>query len=290
MNSPNPLRGTSLVILLLAGALSAQTDRSRLLARGLAPAMTPLALGPTTLSLQDPTADEGEATWTSSIAVGIALTAGNTKRRNANAGADIERRLDEHRTSGKFAWDYAEEKEDTDTDYRVDQRHVQGSLKHDYFFAEKEFVFVGTGAENDYDKNISLRYTATMGLGLQLIEEEELSFAVEVGAGQTGTQSSVSGVADTDNLVVQISTDLTWRASEKIKLSNTVVAFPSLEDGNDVFGSSDTKLEFPVTDGGALRTQIQWIVDYDNTPNLGSTGVPNDRVDHRLFLNLVWSF
>ena len=252
--------------------------------------MKPLALDPATLSLQDPTADDGEAKWSSSIAVGIAMTSGNTQRRNANAGADVERRLDKHRTSGKLAWDYAEQKDDTDTDYRVDQRHVQGSVKHDYFLAEKQYVFVGVGAENDYDKNISLRYTAAVGLGLQLIEEEDLSFSFEVGVGQTETQSSLMGVADTENMVAQVSTDLTWMVSEDVKLSNTVIAFPSLEDGDDVFGSSDTKLEFPISEGGALRTQIQWIVDYDNTPSLGSTGSPNDRVDHRLFLNLVWSF
>jgi putative salt-induced outer membrane protein YdiY len=239
---------------------------------------------------QDAPAPTG-AVWKSSVALGLTASAGNTDRRSANLSAELARRHGPNRTSAKFAWDYAQKKDDTDVDYELDQRHVQGDLKHDYFFSEKTYAFVGAGAENDFGKNITLRYTATAGLGVQVIDEAELSFALEVGAGYVDEESSLaSNVNEPGSITARVSTNLVVLLTEKLKLTNILSLFPSLEDGDDVFGTSDTRLDFPLGEGSDFRGQFQWILDYDNTPSFGGSGMRNDRMDHRLLFNLVLSF
>ena len=59
--------------------------------------------------------------------------------------------------------------------------------------------------------------------------------------------------------------------------------FPSLEDSNDVYGRWDSKLSTSLTE--AMFASLQYVMDYDNTPNTGA-----ERIDNRVVFSLGWSF
>ena len=69
---------------------------------------------------------------------------------------------------------------------------------------------------------------------------------------------------------------------------STLTYLPSLESRDELSGISDTKLRGKMSEG--MFAQLQWIVDYDNTPLADASGNPNTRVDHQIFLSVGWTF
>ncbi len=63
----------------------------------------------------------------------------------------------------------------------------------------------------------------------------------------------------------------------------TAEVFPSLEDIEDISGKLDTRVRVSITDD--MFAQLQWVMDYDNTPAEGAY-----RMDHRVILSLGWGF
>ena len=95
-------------------------------------------------------------------------------------------------------------------------------------------------------------------------------------------------VADQDNLAGRLSSNLDWQISARTQLLNTLKYFPSLEDADDLYGSFDTRLRLKIN--ASMFGQLQWVIDYDNTPLVDSSGRPNDRFDHRVLLSVGWNF
>lgn len=227
--------------------------------------------------------------WSSSLTLGATASFGNTNRRTANAAGDAERRSEKHRTTFKLAWDFAEDKDEVTKNWSIDQRRTKGGVKHDYFIAgTKTFLFVSSDGEYDYDQDIELRTTAIAGAGHQFIDEKTLKFSLEAGAGYFREESRVSGAPLNEYPTAKVGSKLDWDLKEGWKLLNEIVAYPSLEDADDVNGSMDTRLQVTISKG--MFAQLQWIVDYDNTPVLDGMGQPNDRIDHRVLLSVGWKF
>ncbi len=233
--------------------------------------------------------DEGE--WKSSFTLGATVTSGNTRRRTANAAFDAERREGKHRSTAKAAWNYAQRKETGNTSsgqYEIEQRRTQGLVKQDYFIAEKSFLFAAVEATSDYDQNLELRTVATAGYGVQLLDEKDMSYSLEFGAGYHTETSRVAGVPHTDYVTGKVVSDLGKQLNETWKLLNTITYLPSLEDSDELSGVCDTRLRGKMSEG--MFVQLQWVIDYDNTPLADAFGNPNTRVDHLIFLSVGWNF
>ncbi len=66
-------------------------------------------------------------------------------------------------------------------------------------------------------------------------------------------------------------------------IQHTLELFPSVEDTDDFYGRSDLKASATLSEN--MLAQVQWIMDYDNTPPTG-----NDRIDNRYLLSIGWKF
>ena len=231
------------------------------------------------------------AQWKSAVTLGAMASSGNTRRRTSNASAEMERRHGAHRTTAKAAWNYAQTKS-TDADatgaYELDQRHTQGVLKQDYFIAEKSFLFASVDGTHDYSRNLALRLATTAGYGVQVIDTDHTQYSMEIGLGHYSETSRSDNTPRTDYATARVVSNLEARLGETWQLLNTISYHPSLESSRDLTGTCDTRLRAKMAEG--LFAQLQWIVEYDNTPLADAAGNPNTRVDHQIFLSVGWSF
>ena len=76
---------------------------------------------------------------------------------------------------------------------------------------------------------------------------------------------------------------LRWQIYDGIKFLQDVRVFPSLENADDIYLKKDSRLRFALLQ--SMFTELQWELDYDNTPSSGL-----DRIDNRFFLNVGWEF
>jgi putative salt-induced outer membrane protein len=267
---------TSLVLtLLLAPAATAGEPR--------ATAEEPFSLhSPPRAVLQDPPKEPVD-TWTGTVNAGGFLSLGNTERRSANVGAEAIRRGEEDRITLGFAWDYSEEKNRTTNAWTLTQRRTSGRAKYDYFLSEKSYVWVAGLVEGDTPADIDVRYAFTGGYGYQWVERKDLSFLTELGLGYFVEDYRTAGVPDSETVALRAAYALRWQAHEKVKVLQDVEAFPGLERSDDIFVRKDSRAQLTLTE--KMFAQLQWVLDYDNTPSPG-----RERLDHRFLLSIGWSF
>jgi len=220
--------------------------------------------------------------WSGSLRAGLYLASGNTERRGGNAAVDAIRRTDLDRITAGLASNYAEDK--TDGKRKLTQRRVQAGLKYDYFLSERSYLLVNTGVEGDTFQDIDLRFTAGTGYGYQWSETDELEFSTEIGVNYF-SESFRSATPDDNYLALRAAYFLRWQISDGIKLLQDVRFFPSLESSDDIYLKKDSRLRFTVAAAKSMFTELQWELDYDNTPSSGL-----ERIDNRFFVNVGWEF
>lgn len=220
--------------------------------------------------------------WKGSVNVGAAFLTGNTDRRSVSADAEVSRRSDTDRITAKAFWSYADEKSTPGLGFRLTERRVGGSLKYDYFLSRRAYLLAQASAMGDTRADISLRFTTGAGAGYQWLEGEDLKFSTE--GGVTFFSESFRSATPTNEYVsARGAYGLEWQAHERVKFLQNFEIFPSLEKIDDVYLTLDSRVQVPVFEG--MFTQLQWMLDYDNTPSPGL-----ERVDHRFVLSVGWAF
>lgn len=255
---------------------------------GEAPAAAPAIASNSDFSLNSPellVQDDKEPRdiWKGTVNIGGFLSTGNTERRAANVAATTMRRTDIDRITLGFAWDYAEDKNQVTNDWNLTQRRTSGRAKYDYFLSEKSYLWAAVLAEGDTLADIALRLALTAGYGYQWIEREDLSFLTEVGLGYFTEDYRTAGIISTETVAVRAAYSLMWQINEQLKFLQDVEVFPGLEEAGDIFLRKDSRLQAKLTKD--MFTQLQWILDYDNTPATG-----RERLDNRFFVSVGWTF
>ena len=241
---------------------------------GPAPELLPFA------QLQAINPPEG-AEWRGALAIGAFLTDGNTDRRGVHASFDFERRTFEDRLTGSAAWQYAQEKA-TGGDFALTERRLAGRLKYDYFVSKRVYLFADTLAESDAKQDLDLRYTAGVGLGYQWIDRDDLKFSTETGISYFYEDYETAADAD-DYAAARGAWRFEWLITEGLRFLHAADAFLGLESTDDLYVKSDARLKATLTDN--MFAQLQWIIDWDNTPGPG-----NAPLDQRYLLSVGWSF
>lgn len=221
-------------------------------------------------------------TWKGSVNVGAAFLTGNTDRRSVSADAEVSRRTDADRITAKAFWSYADEKSTPGLGFQLTERRVGGSLKYDYFLGPRAYLLAQASAMGDTRADISLRFTTGAGAGYQWLDREDLKFSTE--AGVTFFSESFRSANPTNEYVsARGAYGLEWQAHERVKFLQNLEIFPSLEKIDDLYLTLDSRVQVPIFEG--MFTQLQWVLDYDNTPSPGL-----ERVDHRFVLSVGWAF
>ncbi|MEM7204261.1 MAG: DUF481 domain-containing protein [Planctomycetota bacterium] len=244
------------------------------------PAAGPTGIGLALEDLEAINPPENEAAWTGSINLGLQLTDGNSERRSANASADAERRTKQDRISAKGAWNYSQER--STGDWNLTQRRLSGDLQYDYFLSDRLYLLAQTGAIGDTLANLDLRYTAGVGLGYQWLDGPPISFSTEAGVSYF-SEHYRDGSPDMDTVAFRGAYSLVWEFNDDLKFLQDVVAFPGLEEIDDIYVTKDSRLQVSLTE--AMFAQLQWLLNYDNTPAPG-----RERLDNLYLLSVGWSF
>lgn len=231
-------------------------------------------------------------TWTGTLKLSAFFTDGNTVRRGVGAALDATRRSEIDRITFDAAWDYSEDKQDSDNDastpreWELTQRRAGGGLKYDYFLSKRWYALATARVLGDTLANLDLRFTGGAGLGYTVIENADTTFLVEAGLSYFNESYRVVAPGSEDSqdyLAARVAYKLTHNLSASSKLVHGVEAFPSTEDANDIYLQAKTEVVTSLTD--SMIASLGWIMDYDNTPPAGT-----ERADHRVLLSVGWSF
>ena len=230
-------------------------------------------------------AAKADPKWTGAFNLGAQMTNGNSDTRNANSSFDAVYAREKDRVTLGFLWIYTETKTvDAVTgskDWNLTDRKTSGRGKYDYFFSQKTYGYGQLTAENDYQQQLKLRWTAGAGIGHQFVDDADFKFATELGA--THFDNDYYAAKDDSYVAARVAANTLWVPSKTWTIQHTLELFPSVEDIEDFYGRSDLKATATLSE--SMLAQLQWIMDYDNTPPAG-----NDRVDNRYLVSIGWKF
>jgi putative salt-induced outer membrane protein YdiY len=221
------------------------------------------------------------AVWSGSVNVGASYSDGNTDARSINAAIDAVRRSHKDRYTFKSYWNYGETRNTDTNEFDLTQRRAGATLKYDYFLSEKLYLFAVAGVETDTLADIELRAYAGPGVGYQWREDERLKWGSE--AGVTYFDVDYDESEDKEYIAARLANNIAWKINEHTTFENTLEAFPSLDDADDFYGKSDTKIKANLTE--SMFAQLQWIYQFTNQP-----ADDKDRNDNLLVLGVGWSF
>jgi len=217
--------------------------------------------------------------WTGSITAGAMLSSGNSEMRNANATADAEYKRTKDRITLGFLWNFAEDK--STGSWNITDRKTTARAKYDYFLTEKTYALAQTSAESDLAADLDLRTTLGVGLGRQILDDEEWKFGAE--GGLSLINENYGSSPNDSYLAARGAYNATWNLSKMWQFGQMLEVFPSLENIDDFNAHVDTRAKASLTE--SMFGQVQWLYDFDNTPATG-----HDRVDNRLVLTVGWKF
>ncbi len=166
------------------------------------------------------------------------------------------------------------------------------TLGWDYFLSKRLFVNV-IGAEwyRDPFKNITNRYTLTVGLGYQIIDTSRTSWDVTLGPAWLSTQSeSVAPDQDdtTDNAAARLGTSFDHEITGNIDFYALYNAMFTDEESGTYLHHFDTGLDFDLV--GNLDFTIAWVWDRVQDPRRLEDGTMPEQDDYKFIFGLGWDF
>jgi len=156
------------------------------------------------------------------------------------------------------------------------------SLKYDYFWSKKTYMFGNGTGKIDHVADLDLRYTAGAGVGYQWKETEKVKWGTELGLSYVD-ENFQDDTADADFVAARLASNLTWQVSTSAAFEQVAEVLPSLEDSEDTIAKLDNRLKLNIT--GKWIAQIQYVLEFDN-----STPPGVEETDHRIVLGIGWSF
>lgn len=250
-----------------------------------------MGLAAASLEVDEDTQKEIDEGWQGALTAGVTTTSGNTDSVGTALTFEAIKRREDDRFTLVAAQNY--QKDDTSGRDEISQRRNYGKGKYDYFFSEKTYGLAQVSAENDLAADVTLRGNAGLGVGRQFYEQEDFKLAGEIGMSwfyedyeSLDVPDPVTGRTTTspDNyFAARFSTNVEWVANDNVTLGHLLEVFQSVEESDDTYIRSAAQAQISLTE--KMFLQLQWILDWDNTPNPGNT-----KTDSRTQLTLGWSF
>ena len=155
---------------------------------------------------------------------------------------------------------------------RADYQRNNGVTTREQFLAAYEpnlklndrlFAYALAQYERDRFQGFSARYSASGGLGYQVIDTERTSLSVQ--AGPAWRQTEFTNGTSTSNLAGLASLDFDWQVAENIALTQNASAF--VQSGNSTY-ISDTGLQAGIADN--IKVRLSYTVEHDTDPPVGA--------------------
>ena len=205
--------------------------------------------------------------WKGKGQLGASQSTGNNTSLGISAGLDLERK--------GINWTH---KLRGNVDYRrnngkTNREKFEFTYEPRYQINEKLFAYGLTQFERDRLQGFAGRYSASGGLGVTLVDAENLDLSVKAGPALRHTDFLKQ--ANETNLALLFGADFDWRLSENLKLTQDVNAVA--ETGGDVLifvSQNNTSIDFVTgLEAGIsndLKARLSWQLEYDSDPPPGA--------------------
>ena len=200
------------------------------------------------------------STQKATITLNGSRTSGNTETTSAVMNLDYKFRYLTHRFVSKIDWTYAED------NLVVSKRSTGAELKYDFFPEEDWFLYTSFGARNDGFADLSLRTTAGIGAGIQVIDRADLTWSEEAGISALNEDFKVAEDDSASTLRVAGNAEWTLRDGDMTVFHDHTL-FVSLDDPDDILAQSRLGLRTKVIGGFGLNVQIN--ARHDSSPPAG---------------------
>lgn len=246
------------------------------------------AEAPAAIAVQD--ADTAEdPKWTGSVNFGAILNTGNTESVAVAASVDAVLKREKDRQTVAAYWNFGETQNSTGggpTTTTITERKVGASYQYDYFVSEETYYLANAGANSDSLALLDLRWLAGVGIGHQFRDEEDYKLDGELGLvylEENYKEIAGSPSSDSQGISARLAYNFEKRLTETTVLEQQTGIFPSLKNIEDTYARLDTRIKVKISDN--LNAQLQWILQWDNTPASGLRSV-----DNQFIASLGWGF
>jgi putative salt-induced outer membrane protein YdiY len=209
---------------------------------------------------------------------------GNTDKKEFSAFGEYIARSKEQRLTIKGEYHYSEE------NGNLSERNGKAGIKYDLFLTDRFFIFASAQIEKDEFEDLRLRTALTTGPGYQFIDdgdfESEYLDKMELYA-QVGIAFFSEDYEDADDdqyAAGHWGIRWDWPITPLgMTVFHNHLGFPGLENGDDIYVTSQQGIRFDLWQGLIATLQVNW--DWDNTPQPG-----NDRSDTKYLGTVGYAF
>lgn len=198
--------------------------------------------------------------WKGNIAVGASQQTGNTERKGASVGAEAIWKGEADRVTGRFLWNYAEDKDD------ITARNTYGLLKYDHFFTKRFYGYLALEGYNDKFKNWRLRYVVGPGVGYQFWDDEVKFFLLEGGVAYS--YEDLYEGQNRDYISARLAADFRYKFGKYLTFGDQLVVYPSLEYGGKYTLRNEAYILSPIGAGWNLKLSNIWERNSDPPPEV----------------------
>ena len=218
------------------------------------------------------------STQKATITLNGTRTSGNTSTTSASMNMDYTFRYLTHRFNSKLHWAYGEDEE------VISKRTTGAELKYDFFPRDSWYFYTNFSARNDRFADLSLRTTAGIGAGIQLLDSDEISWSQESGISALN-EDFISALDEATN-TLRVAGDIKWSIGEgMMEAFHDHTLFISLDDPSNILAEGRLGLRTQIIGGLSLNTQIN--IRHDSEPPVG---VEQDDIEMLLGLGYSTSF
>src|SRR5262245_16572189 len=195
---------------------------------------------------QDPASPPEYPQWSGALTLGSTWTTGNTENTTFGGTLNAVRRAEKDRWTFDLYGNYGKTSTDDDDpateDTKTTVSNYGSSLKYDYFWSKKTYLFGNGTGKIDHVAELDLRYTFGAGLGYQWKETEKVKWGTEAGVSYVD-ENFEDDTADADFVAARLASNLTWQISQSAAFEQVAEVLPSLEDSEDLLAKLDRSEE-----------------------------------------------
>jgi putative salt-induced outer membrane protein YdiY len=206
--------------------------------------------------------------YTGLLAAGLSISDGNTNNKTGSLLGEFIARANRFRLTLRGAYNYAED------DEGLTVRNGKASIKVDYFITKRFYWYANALFEYDAFQDLDLRTALGTGPGYQFIDKgdfeaeslREMQLYVE--AGIAYVNENFDDAPDNDYISGRWALRFDWPfLPKRIAFFHFHEGYPSLEDAEDLYITTETGLRFTIWDNFVASAQVNW--KWDNTPAAG---------------------
>ncbi|MGE4618276.1 MAG: DUF481 domain-containing protein, partial [Planctomycetota bacterium] len=162
-----------------------------------------------------------------------------------------------HRFVSKVDWTYGED------DAVVSKRTTGAEIKYDFFPEDSWYLYTSFSARNDAFADLSLRTTAGIGAGIQILDSDNIEWSEETGISalnedfELGEDSTIS--------TMRIAGNAQWTLKEEIfEAFHDHTLYLSLDDPQKILAQGRLGIRTRLVGGLSLNAQIN--IRHDSQP------------------------